>query len=233
MVARGDLGVELPAERVPTIQRRIVRACRLAGKPVIVATQMLESMISSPIPTRAEASDVATAIYHGADAVMLSAESASGQYPVEAVQMMERILGEVESDPYQRQLLETLQTPAQPTSADAICAALDVIAGLLPVAAIVTYTTTGSTTLRAARERPDVRILCLTPVLDTARCMTLTWGVHPIQTEDAHNFADMVARAVRVARQQKIAKPGERLVITAGVPFGTPGATNILRIAYV
>ena len=143
MVARGDLGVELPAERVPTIQRRIVRACRRAGKPVIVATQMLESMISSPIPTRAEASDVATAIYHGADAVMLSAESASGQYPVEAVQMMERILGEVESDPYHRQLLETLETPAQPTSADAICAAMDVIAGLLPVAAIVTYTTSG------------------------------------------------------------------------------------------
>ena len=157
MVARGDLGVELPAEDVPGIQRRIVRACRRAGKPVIVATQMLESMINAPVPTRAEASDVATAIYQGADAVMLSAESASGKFPHEAVQMMERIIGKVESDPYHRQLLESLETRAQSNNADAICAAMDVIAGLLPVAAIVTYTTSGSTSIRAARERSTPR----------------------------------------------------------------------------
>jgi len=233
MVARGDLGVELPAERVPTIQRRIVRACRRAGKPVIVATQMLESMISSPIPTRAEASDVATAIYHGADAVMLSAESASGQYPVEAVQMMERIVGEVESDPYQRELLGSLQTPSQPTSADAICAALDVIAELLPVAAIVTYTSSGSTSLRAARERPLPPILSMTPNVATARRLTLVWGVHSVHTDDVADVAAMVERACHCARDEGFAKPGDTILISAGMPFGTPGATNLLRIAQV
>jgi len=233
MVARGDLGVELPAERVPTIQRRIVRACRRAGKPVIVATQMLESMISSPIPTRAEASDVATAIYHGADAVMLSAESASGQYPVEAVQMMERILGEVESDPYQRELLGSLQAPTQPTSADAICAALDVIAGLLPVAAIVTYTSSGSTSLRAARERPLPPILSMTPSIETARRLALVWGVHSVHTDDVADVAAMVERACHRARDEGFAKPGDTILISAGMPFGTPGATNLLRIAQV
>ena len=233
MVARGDLGVELPAERVPTIQRRIVRACRRAGKPVIVATQMLESMISSPIPTRAEASDVATAIYHGADAVMLSAESASGKYPVEAVQMMERILGEVESDPHQRQLLEASQTPAQATSADAICAALDMIAGMLPVAAIVTYTSSGSTSLRAARERPTPPILSMTPNLATARRLALVWGVHSVHTDDVADVPAMVERAMACARREGFAKPGDTILISAGMPFGTPGATNLLRIAQV
>jgi pyruvate kinase len=233
MVARGDLGVELPAERVPTIQRRIVRACRRAGKPVIVATQMLESMISSPVPTRAEASDVATAIYHGADAVMLSAESASGQYPVEAVQMMERILREVEGDPYQRELLGSLQTRAQPTSADAICAALDMIAGLLPVAGIVTYTSSGSTSLRAARERPLSPILSMTPNIATARRLALVWGVHSVHTDDVADVAAMVDRARHRARDEGFAKPGDTILISAGMPFGTPGATNLLRIAQV
>jgi pyruvate kinase len=232
MVARGDLGVEMPPEAVPPLQKRILAACRVAGKPAIVATQMLDSMVHSPTPTRAEASDVATAVYDGTDAVMLSAESASGDYPVEAVTIMARILKSVEADPLYRKLMDASRREPEATTADAISAAARQCAHTLSAAAIVTYTTTGSTTLRAARERPDVRILCLTPVLDTARRMALTWGVHPIQTEDAHNFADMVARAVRVARQQKIAKAGERLVITAGVPFGTPGATNILRIAH-
>src|SRR5262245_19142833 len=233
MVARGDLGVEMPPEDVPPLQKRILAACRVVGKPAIVATQMLESMVHSPTPTRAEASDVATAVYDGTDAVMLSAESASGDYPVEAVTMMDRILKSVESDPLYRRLMDAGRHEPEATTADAISAAARQCAHTLSAAAIVTYTTTGSTTLRAARERPGVRILCLTPKLDTARRMTLTWGVHPIHGEDAHNFADMVQRAVRVARQQKIAQPGERVVITAGVPFGTPGATNILRIAYV
>jgi pyruvate kinase len=233
MVARGDLGVEMPPEAVPPLQKRILAACRVAGKPAIVATQMLDSMVHSPTPTRAEASDVATAVYDATDAVMLSAESASGDYPVEAVTIMDRICKSVEADPLYRKLMDASRHEPEATTADAISAAARQCAHTLSAAAIVTYTTTGSTTLRAARERPDVRILCLTPKLETARRMALTWGVHPIQTDDAHNFADMVARAVRVARQQKIAEPGERLVITAGVPFGTPGATNILRIAYV
>ena len=233
MVARGDLGVEMPPEAVPPLQKRILAACRAAGRPTIVATQMLESMIHSPTPTRAEVSDVATAVYDGTDAVMLSAESASGDYPIEAVTIMDRILKSVEGDPLYRRLMDASRREPEATTADAISAAARQCAHTLSAAAIVTYTNTGSTTLRAARERPDVRILCLTPNLDTARRMTLTWGVHPVQTEDAHNFADMVQRAVRVARQQQIAQEGERLVVTAGVPFGTPGATNILRIAYV
>ena len=208
MVARGDLGVELPAEKVPAIQRRIVRACRRLGKPVIVATQMLESMISSPVPTRAEASDVATAIYHGADAVMLSAESAAGKYPLEAVRMMDRILAEVDSDPHYRELLEASQTKAQSTSADAICAAMDTIAGLLPVAVIVTYTTSGSTSLRAARERPVPPILSMTPSITTARRLALVWGVHSVQTPDVATVAEMVEHACQCAVAEEFREAG-------------------------
>jgi pyruvate kinase len=233
MVARGDLGVEMPPEAVPPLQKRILAACRVAGKPAIVATQMLDSMVHSPTPTRAEASDVATAVYDGTDAVMLSAESASGDYPIEAVTIMDRIIRAAEGDPLYRRLMDASRHEPEATAADAISAAARQCAHTLSAAAIVTYTNTGSTTLRAARERPDVHILCLTPNVDTARRMALTWGVHPVHAGDAHNFADMVQRAVSVARKEELAKEGERLVITAGVPFGTPGATNILRIAYV
>lgn len=233
MVARGDLGVEMPPEAVPPLQKRILAACRVAGKPAIVATQMLDSMVHSPTPTRAEASDVATAVYDGTDAVMLSAESASGGYPIEAVTIMDRIIRAAEGDPLYRRLMDASRHEPEATAADAISAAARQCAHTLSAAAIVTYTNTGSTTLRAARERPDVRILCLTPNINTARRMALTWGVHPVHAADAHNFADMVQRAVSVARKEELAKEGERLVITAGVPFGTPGATNILRIAYV
>ena len=233
MVARGDLGVEMPPEAVPPLQKRILAACRAAGRPAIVATQMLESMVHSPAPTRAEASDVATAVYDGTDAVMLSAESASGDYPIEAVTIMDRIIKSVEADPLYRRLMDASRREPEATTADAISAAARQCAHTLSAAAIVTYTNTGSTALRAARERPDVRVLCLTPNLDTARRLTLAWGVHAVQTEDAHNFADMVQKAVRIARKEEVARQGERLVITAGVPFGTPGATNILRIAYV
>jgi pyruvate kinase len=232
MVARGDLGVEMPPEAVPPLQKRILAACRVAGRPAIVATQMLESMIHSPTPTRAEASDVATAVYDGTDAVMLSAESASGDYPLEAVTIMDRIVRAAEGDPLYRKLMDASRREPEATTADAISAAARQCAHTLSAKLIVTYTNTGSTTLRSARERPDVHILCLTPNLNTARRMTLTWGVHPVRTEDAHNFADMVQRAVRVARKEKLAAHGDRIVITAGVPFGTPGATNILRIAY-
>ena len=233
MVARGDLGVEMPAEKVPPIQRRAVRACRRQGKPVIVATQMLESMISAPVPTRAEASDVATAIYHGADAVMLSGESAAGKYPLEAVQMMDRIIAEVEADAYLREMLDSTRTPAQPTSGDAICAAMNTIAEVLPVKVIVTYTSSGSTSLRAARERPRPPILSMTPSLGTARRLALVWGVHSVQTPDISDVAEMVDHACEWAVTQGFAKKDDTILISAGMPFGISGMTNLLRIATV
>jgi pyruvate kinase len=233
MVARGDLGVEMSPEDVPSVQKRIVGACRLRGKPVVVATQMLESMINAPAPTRAEASDVATAVYDGADALMLSAETASGSYPLEAVTMMNRIIARVERDPLYRRILATQRPEPEATAADAITAAAQQVAHTLSAAAIVTYTTSGSTTLRAARERPEVPILCLTAKRETARRLALLWGTHCIETEDVHSFSEMVDKACRIAFEAGIAKAGERLVVTAGVPFGTPGATNVLRIAWV
>jgi pyruvate kinase len=233
MVARGDLGVEMPPEDVPAIQKRIVAACRKSGKPVVVATQMLESMVTSPAPTRAEASDVATAIYDGADAVMLSAETASGQYPVEAVSMMNRIIERVERDPAYRQILDARHPDPQPTGHDAISAAAAQVAHTLSVAAIVTYSTSGSTVLRVARERPEVPILALTASLSTSRALSLAWGAHCVQIPDLKRFSEMVETACSVALSQEMAKVGERLVITAGVPFGTPGSTNILRVAWV
>ncbi len=233
MVARGDLGVEMPPEDVPPTQKRILRRCHATGTPAVVATQMLDSMVHAPTPTRAEASDVATAVYDGADAVMLSAETASGDYPIESVQIMDRILRRVERDPTYQHLMDAGRSDPEPTTADAISAAARQCAQTLSAAAIVTYTTSGSTTLRAARERPNVPILCLTPKLETARRMALVWGAHSAQTSDAHNFADMVEKARRIALREGLAQPGQRLVITAGVPFGTPGATNILRIAIV
>ncbi len=233
MVARGDLGVEMPAEDVPSLQKRVVRYCRMAGKPVVVATQMLESMIGAPTPTRAEASDVATAVYDGADAVMLSAETAAGQFPREAVAMMDRIARRVERDPLYRTILDAVQYKPENTAADAITAAARQVAHTIGAAAIVTYTTSGSTTLRAARERPDVPILCMTSSPRTARRMAVCWGVHAVHTADVSAFTEMVSKACRIALKDGFASEGQRLVITAGVPFGTPGNTNVLRIAWV
>ncbi len=232
MVARGDLGVELPAEQVPRIQKRIVRACRDAGKPVIVATQMLESMITSPVPTRAEASDVATAVYDGVDAVMLSAESASGQFPVEAVAMMSRIITEVESDPYYRDVIEASQKSPSSTVADAVCLSMRVTARLLPIAAIVTYTRSGATSIRAARERPQSAILSITPEVGVARRLALTWGVHSVFADDAvKDVPDMIAMAGTIARREGLAKTGDHVVVAAGMPFGVVGSTNFFHIA--
>jgi len=233
MVARGDLGVELPPEVVPVMQKRIIRASRKAGKPVIVATQMLESMINSPTPTRAEASDVATAIYDGADAVMLSAESAVGEYPSEAVSMMDRIIRTIEEDNAHRSQMERIRSDPEATAADAITAAARQVTSTIGAAVIATFSSTGSTTLRCARERPSVPILGLTPRLDTARRLALAWGVHSVHTDDIRMFGDMVSKAVTAAREEEFAEVGDAVVITAGVPFGTPGATNILRIAWV
>jgi pyruvate kinase len=233
MVARGDLGVELPPEDVPSLQRQIVRVCRFAGRPVIIATQMLESMIQLPTPTRAEASDVATAVYEGADAVMLSAETASGAYPVEAVTMMDRIVTRVERDPRYRRIMDAEHPDPEATPADAITAAARQVATTISAAAIVTYTTSGSTSLRASRERPDVPILCLTPKLETARRLALAWGTHCVHTADVHSVEEMVKHAGDHALREGIAEKGDRLVTTAGMPFGTPGATNLLRISWV
>jgi pyruvate kinase len=190
-------------------------------------------MVNAPVPTRAEASDVATAIYDGADAVMLSAESASGKYPVEAVRMMDRIIVQVESDPHYRQVIEASHTPAEPTVPDAICWAMRDVAGLLQVAATVTYTSSGYTSLRAARERPEAPILSLTPDMRTARRLALAWGVHSVHTRDVKDVTEMTANALEVARRQEFAKPGDTLVIIAGVPFAVAGNTNLLRIAQV
>lgn len=233
MVARGDLGVEMPIEQVPGIQKEITRTARRAGKPVVVATQMLESMIESPVPTRAEVSDVAGAVFEGADAIMLSAESAVGDYPVEAVTMMANVALSVEVDPHYRRIIESLQAAPEPTSADAITAAAHQVASTIGAGAIVCFTSSGSTGLRAARERPDVPILCLSPKISTGRRLALVWGLHCVLVEDAHSFREMVVHATKAAQHEGYANEGERIVITAGVPFGTPGATNILRIAYI
>ncbi len=233
MVARGDLGVELPPEDVPSLQKQIVRAGRKAGKPVVVATQMLDSMVRDPAPTRAEASDVANAVYDGADAVMLSAETASGAFPVEAVAMMARIIRRVEHDPNYRVLMDANHPPPQATAADAITLAAREVATTIAAACIVTYTSSGSTAQRASRERPPVPILCLTGRTQTARRMTLAWGVHCFFSHDVSTIDEMVAYAQESVKANGIATSGERIVITAGMPFGTPGATNMLRVAWV
>ncbi|MFP4270806.1 MAG: pyruvate kinase [Alphaproteobacteria bacterium] len=233
MIARGDLGVELPPEDVPGLQKRMVRAARAAGKPVVVATQMLESMLTAPAPTRAEASDVATACYDGADALMLSGESAAGDYPIEAVAIMDRIINKVERDPLYRSYVTAYAAEAEHTAADAITQAAASVARTVNAACIVTYTTSGATALRAARERPDHPILGLITRLGTARRLSVVWGVRPVLCADAHDLDDMIAKARSAAVRSDMAAAGEALVITAGLPFGTPGATNMLRIAHV
>ena len=233
MVARGDLGVELPPERVPSVQKAIVRECRSAGRPVVVATQMLESMIDAPIPTRAEASDVATAVYDGVDAVMLSGETAIGRYPTEAVAIMDRIISHVERDPHYRQVMDAHQPAPQPTTADAICSAIRRIAGTIPVAVTVTYTSSGFSALRAARERPKAPILSLTPSLSTARRLSVAWGVHAVQSADPRLVQQMVDDACRAALREGFANAGDPVVIVAGLPFGRSGTTNMIRVARV
>jgi pyruvate kinase len=233
MVARGDLGVEMPLERVPGIQKALTRLGRRLGKPVVVATQMLESMITSPVPTRAEVSDVATAVFEGADAVMLSAESASGQYPCEAVATMNRIAEAVESETLYPTIIEAQRATPEATGADAIAEAARYVAETLELKVICAWTSSGATGLRIARERPRSAILALTPIEEVARRLAVVWGVHPIVTDDARDERDMAERACRHAYIEGFAGQGERIIIVAGVPFGTPGATNNLRVATV
>ncbi len=233
MVARGDLGVELPPEEVPLAQKRIVRLARQLGKPVVVATQMLESMISAPAPTRAEASDVATAVFDGADAVMLSGETAAGQFPYEAVNMMDRIVARVEQDSGWRSMIDTSRGAPQATTAGAIAAAARQVGHTLGAKTIVAFTASGSTALHVARERPDSPIIGLTPNLDTARRMAVVWGVHAVVTPDVHSMGEAVTRAERVSKIEGFTTAGDDIVVTAGVPFGQAGTTNALRVSAV
>jgi pyruvate kinase len=230
MVARGDLGVELPPEDVPPLQNKIVACARQFGKPVVVATQMLESMVTSPTPTRAEVSDVATAIYDGADAVMLSAESATGQYPCEAVQMMDRIANSVERDPSYQARVHFTQTRLEPTTADALAGSARQIAQTVSATAMVCYTSSGATARRIARERPPVPLLAMSPSQHTARRMGLLWGVHAVHSRDVGSFEEMVEKGKRMALRHKIASGGDRIVLMAGIPFGTAGSTNVLHV---
>jgi len=231
MVARGDLGVELPVQNVPPIQKRLVKKCRAVGKPVIVATQMMESMISSPVPTRAEVSDVATAIYEGADAVMLSAESAAGDYPVEAVQTMNNVAIEIESDPVFRDELEATRTAIRESVADAITVAAREIAETTDVTAICCFTHSGTTALKASRERPRVPILALTPLRGTARRLCLSWGMHCVLTSELSRFKMAVVHAARAAEKYGFGTDADSIVVTAGIPFNVSGTTNILRVS--
>ncbi|MGD0107932.1 MAG: pyruvate kinase [Rhodopila sp.] len=233
MVARGDLGVELPPEEVPLAQKRIVRLSRALGKPVVVATQMLESMISAPAPTRAEASDVATAVFDGADAVMLSGETAAGQFPYEAVNMMDRIVARVEQDAGWRAMIDASRMPSENNAAAAIASASAQVAHTIGGKAIVAFTASGSTALRVARERPQAPVIGLTPNEKTARVMAVVWGVHAVVTPDVHSMTEAVSRAGRVALTEGFAARGDEIVVTAGVPFGHSGTTNALRVATV
>ncbi|MEL6735479.1 MAG: pyruvate kinase [Pseudomonadota bacterium] len=233
MVARGDLGVEMPLELVPSIQKKMIRKCRTSGTPVVVATQMLESMISSPTPTRAEVSDVANAVYEGADAIMLSAESAAGDYPFEAVSTMNSIAEAIEGDKGYLNVIASQRPEPEPTGADAISFAAAEIADTLDLSAIVCFTASGSTGLRSARVRPSKPIITLSPIVGTARRLALLWGTTCVTTPDAENLDDVVDKACRIAFEQGVAGPGDRIIISVGVPLGTPGSTNMLRIAYI
>ncbi|MHA6723528.1 pyruvate kinase [Sphingomonas sp. RS2018] len=233
MVARGDLGVELPPEAVPPLQKRIVETARRLGRPVVVATQMLESMITSPSPTRAEVSDVATAVYDGADAIMLSAESAAGAWPIESVTMMDSIANSVERDPGHGDRVHFTVTKPDPTTADALAEAAKSIARTVSAKAIICFTSSGSTARRIARERPSVPILVLTPEKATARRLGLLWGVHAVNTRDVDSFEEMVAKAKRMALRHNIAAAGDSVIICAGVPFKTPGSTNVLHVVRI
>lgn len=233
MVARGDLGVELPPEAVPPLQKQIVEEARRMGRPVVVATQMLESMIKSPSPTRAEVSDVATAVYDGADAIMLSAETAAGDYPEEAVAMMDRIAHSIEHDRGYLERLHFTETSPDPTTADALAQAAQSITDTVSAKAIVCFTSSGSTVRRVARERPHAPILALTPRQDTARRMGFSWGVHAVRTKDIGSFEEMIAKAKRMALRTDLVEAGDKIIVLAGVPFGTPGSTNVLHVTTI
>lgn len=233
MVARGDLGVEIPAEDVPMQQKELVRACRRAAIPVIVATQMLESMTGQPTPTRAEASDVATAICEGADAVMLSAESASGAYPREAVDMMDRIIRRTESHPLYQALMGASDAEVDHTASHAIAESAAELAASIGSPVITAFTSSGTTVARIARRRAPTPILAITPNLATLRRLTLYWGVQGVLSEDIATYEDMVQRASELALAEGCVASGDTMVVVAGIPFAQRGTTNNLRVVHV
>lgn len=233
MVARGDLGVEIPHEDVPARQKELIRACRLAVKPVVVATQMLDSMVNAPAPTRAEASDVATAIYDGADAVMLSAESATGRYPIEAVAMMDRIIRSVEGHKLYHSIIAALEPGEEETPPHAVATATATLAEAVHASAIITYTESGTTAARVARKRPAVPILALTPNIDTSRRLSLLWGAHSVRTDDVDSYEEMTTKACHHAQEEGFAKPNDIVVAAAGIPFHTTGNTNNIRLIQI
>ncbi|CAO4137269.1 Pyruvate kinase [Methylorubrum extorquens] len=233
MVARGDLGVEIPHEDVPARQKELIRACRLAVKPVVVATQMLDSMVNAPAPTRAEASDVATAIYDGADAVMLSAESATGRYPIEAVAMMDRIIRSVEGHKLYHSIIAALEPGEEETPPHAVATATATLAEAVHASAIVAYTESGTTAARVARKRPAVPILALTPNIDTSRRLSLLWGAHSVRTDDVDSYEEMTTKACHHAQEEGFAKPNDIVVVAAGIPFHTTGNTNNIRLIQI
>jgi pyruvate kinase len=232
MVARGDLGVELAPQDVPVMQKQIVRAARRRGVPVIVATQMLESMISAPAPTRAEASDVAGGVYEGADALMLSAESAAGSYPREAVAMMDAIIRRVEADPSWPSLMRAEHGEDADEDVDALIAAATKAAEARSTACLVAYTNTGGTARRVARERPLHPVLAIAPNDQVARRLGLVWGLEPRVAAQPRGIVAMTDDAAHMAAELGLAGPGERVLIIAGPPLGSPGAANLLRIVH-
>lgn len=234
MIARGDLGVEVPPEKVPMLQKKIIRACRKANKPVIVATQMLESMVINPTPTRAEASDVANAVFDAADAVMLSAETAAGNYPIQAVTLMNKIIMETEANDLYTKYLDAVRLPPEPTPESAITVAARTSAEALPDAvAIVSYTMSGATAGRVSRERPYMPILCMTPEVKVARRMMLCWGVESVVSEQVDTFTAVGKMAEGYCRQLYGAEKGDQIILTAGLPFNKTGNTNLLHITTV
>jgi pyruvate kinase len=233
MVARGDLGVELPPQDVPPLQKHIVASARRMGRPVVVATQMLESMIKAPTPTRAEVSDVATAVYDGADAIMLSAETAAGDWPREAVAMMDSIAKSVEGDPGYHARIRFTETKPDATTADALAEAASSITRTLDAKVIVCFTSSGSTVRRVSRERPQTPILALTPKMETARRMGLLWGAHAVRTKDIGSFEEMIGKARRMTLRHKLGQASDKIIVLAGVPFGTPGSTNVIHVAHL
>ncbi len=233
MVARGDLGVEMSPEKVPPIQKKIIRLSKKKGKPVVVATQMLESMIERSTPTRAEATDVATAVYDGADAVMLSAESAVGKYPVESVEMMAKIISAVEKDGQYIDNLKRLAEKADDDVSDSITAAARQLSETLEAAAIVTYTATGLTALRVSHKKPQAPILAMTNKVETSRKLCLSWGVIPNLVDDLKSLDEMIEKAIERSKEAGLVKKGDKIVMTCGIPFGNPGTTNVINVELI
>jgi pyruvate kinase len=232
MVARGDLGVELPPEKVPGIQKEIILECRQAGKPVIVATQMLESMIESPAPTRAEASDVATAVFDGADAVMLSAETAIGSFPIETVNIMGRIISSAERHIHKHPGDGPQGLVAESFVYNAVSRSAVSLAESVKAKAVVAFTASGNTAYRMARERPNLLLVVMTPEVNVKRKLSLLWGAYPFLSK-VQGYEAAIQEAREIITKEKLAAKGDSIVVVAGMPFGISGSTNSIRVVEI